>query len=120
MRAGARSVSMSVMSIACISTFWRTFNRRRVMESRTRAFARLGDAASAIEFAARALALDSTDARSLWIKGTSLLSTGRADEALSALQACVRQDSTRIEYLQALAHAAELMDRVDVVAWAYG
>src|SRR5215510_12530262 len=34
---------------------------------------RMGDAASAIEYADKALAIDSTDARSLWVKGTALL-----------------------------------------------
>jgi tetratricopeptide (TPR) repeat protein len=80
---------------------------------------RMGDGASALEFADKALALDSTDARSLWIKGTALLTTGRAVESLVPLQACVRYDSSQVEYFQSLAHAAELTDRLDLVAFAY-
>ena len=81
--------------------------------------ARMGDASSAIEFADKALAIDSTDARSLWIKGTALLSTGRAAESLPLLEACVGYDSSQVEYFQTLAHAAEVLDRVDLVAQAY-
>ena len=80
---------------------------------------RMGDAASSLEFADKALALDSTDARSLWVRGTALLSTGRAAESLAPLQACVRYDSSQVEYFQALAHAAEATERLDVVAFAY-
>lgn len=81
---------------------------------------RMGDAPSAIEYADKALAIDSTDARSLWIKGTALLSLGRTAEALAPLVACVHVDSTHAEYVAALAHAAEAAERVDIVAHAYG
>ena len=80
---------------------------------------RLGDATSALEFANKALAIDSTDARSLWIKGTALMSTGRAPEALAPLLACVAQDSTQAEYVEALARAAEAAERIDIAARAY-
>jgi tetratricopeptide (TPR) repeat protein len=81
---------------------------------------RMGDTRSAVEFADQALAVDSTDARSYWIKGTALLSSGRLAEALPLLQASVRHDSTQVEYFQALGHAAELAEQVGLVAWAYG
>jgi tetratricopeptide (TPR) repeat protein len=81
--------------------------------------ARMGDARGAIEFADRALAVDSTDARSLWVKGTALFSLGRPADALPVLEACVRSDSSQAEYLTALAHTGEALDRIDVVARAY-
>src|SRR5205085_10670899 len=63
--------------------------------------ARMGDASGSLQFADRALGLDSTDTRSLWIKGTALLGTGHPVEALPLLEACVDQDSMQIEYVQA-------------------
>ncbi len=80
---------------------------------------RIGDAPSAIEYADKALAIDSTDARSLWIKGAALMSLGRTPEALAPLVACVNVDSTHAEYVAALAHAAEAAERIDIVAHAY-
>ena len=81
---------------------------------------RLGDPSSASEFADKALALDPADATALWVKGSALLEGGHAAEALPQLLACVTADSSNAEYLQTLAHAAEAVDRTDIVARAYG
>lgn len=81
--------------------------------------ARLGDANRALEFAKRAVALDSTDARGQWLQGISLMNLGRDVEALRALQAAVRADSNVAEYHRSLARAAERLDRVSLVAEAY-
>jgi len=81
--------------------------------------ARMGDSKSALEYADQALAIDSTDARSLWVRGASLLSLGRTDEALAALTASARNDSTQLEPLQMLARTAAAADRVDLEAWAW-
>jgi tetratricopeptide (TPR) repeat protein len=81
--------------------------------------ARLGDPNRALEFAKRAVALDSTDARGQWLQGISLMNLGRDLEALRALQAAVRADSTEAEYHRALARVAERLDRVSIVAEAF-
>src|SRR6266545_7217983 len=55
--------------------------------------ARLGDAAQSLEFADRALALEPSDARALWLKGAAQFNLGRAPEALQSLEAAVAADS---------------------------
>ncbi|HYM80265.1 MAG TPA: tetratricopeptide repeat protein [Candidatus Limnocylindria bacterium] len=78
--------------------------------------ARLGDSERSLEFALRAVTLDSTDARSQWLRGTALLNLGRDQEALEALTRATRHDTTEAEYFRALARVAERLDRVELVA----
>lgn len=80
---------------------------------------RLGQPERSLEFAERSLALHPGDPHSLWLKGAALLSLGRASDAAAALEAAVRADSTQPDYYRALARAAEPLDRVDLVAFAY-
>jgi len=82
--------------------------------------ARLGDPQRALEFADRALKLEPGDTRGLWLKGTALFNLGRGEEALEALIAAARADSDQAGYVQSLARVAEQLDRLDLVAWAYG
>lgn len=81
--------------------------------------ARNGGAARSLEFAERAVALDSADARAQWLRGTALLNLGRSEEALSALRAATLLDSSQADYYRTLAHAAEELDRVRLVAECY-
>lgn len=78
-----------------------------------------GDMRSAIEFADRALAADSTEVRARWVKGDALVALGRTADALPLLEACVDQDSSRLEYALSLGRAAETLDRLDLVERAY-
>jgi tetratricopeptide (TPR) repeat protein len=81
--------------------------------------AQIGDPGRSLEFAERALDLEPTDARALWLKGAALLNLGRDREALAPLQDAVRIDSTRVEYYRTLAHAAERLDQYDLLAHCY-
>ncbi len=81
--------------------------------------ARLGDAAQSLEFADRALALEPSDARALWLKGAAQFNLGRAPEALQSLEAAVAADSDQVEYLRTLGRVGEELNRYDVVARAY-
>jgi tetratricopeptide (TPR) repeat protein len=76
--------------------------------------ARSGDASRSLEFATRALALDSTDARAHWLAGVALFEQGKREAALVSLETAVRTDSTHAEYPQALVHVAQEMGRIDV------
>lgn len=77
---------------------------------------RLGDTNRALEFADRSLTLEPDDPHGLWLKGSALFNSGRADEAVSLLEAAVARDSSDIDLLRTLARAAEHVDRVDLVA----
>jgi tetratricopeptide (TPR) repeat protein len=76
--------------------------------------ARSGDASRSLEFAERAIALDSTDARAHWLAGVALFEQGKREAALASLETSVRADSTHAEYAQALVHVAQEMGRLDV------
>lgn len=78
--------------------------------------ARLGQPARSLEFAEKALRMDSTEARAQWLRGSALFNLDRGSEALSSLEAAVRADSSRIEYWRTLARVAERLDRLDIVA----
>jgi tetratricopeptide (TPR) repeat protein len=69
--------------------------------------ARSGDAARSLEFARRALAVDSTDSRALWLMGVAQFEQGQRPQGLHSLEAAVSIDSVRTEYLQTLAHMAQ-------------
>lgn len=81
--------------------------------------ARLGENETALEYAERALRIDSQDPRSLWIKGSTLFNLGREKEALGALEAAVSADSTQLEYVQTLGRVAEQLDSIVIVERAY-
>jgi len=81
--------------------------------------AEMGDPGRSLEFADRALDLDASDPRALWLKGAALLNLGRDREALAPLQTAVDADSDRIEYLRTLARAAERLDDFDLLARSY-
>jgi tetratricopeptide (TPR) repeat protein len=81
--------------------------------------ARLGDAPRSLEFADRAIALDSLRARAWWLRGAALFNQGRASEALGSLETAVAADSDQIDYLKTLARVGEELDRYDVVARGY-
>ena len=69
--------------------------------------ARNGDLQRSLDFANRALALDSTDARAHWLKGAAQFQLGQVSEAMSSLVAATVADSERAEYFETLAHVAE-------------
>lgn len=73
-----------------------------------------GDASRSLEFATRAIAIDPTDARAHWLRGTALLNLNRAGEAVPALEQAAALDSERVEYVRALGRAAEALDRLDL------
>jgi tetratricopeptide (TPR) repeat protein len=75
----------------------------------------LGDTDHAIEFAARVLEADSTDAHARWVRGNARFQLGQPDAAIADLTVAAEVDSERIEYWRSLAHIAELLDRVPVV-----
>jgi tetratricopeptide (TPR) repeat protein len=76
--------------------------------------ARTGDPQRSLEFATRALAADSTDARALWLEGAAQFQLGHVPEALSSLQAATAADSESAEYFESLAHVAEEANLPDV------
>jgi len=76
--------------------------------------ARTGDPQRSLEFANQALAIDSTDARALWLRGAAQFQMGQIGEALSSLQAATAADSERAEYFESLAHVAEEANLPDV------
>lgn len=69
-----------------------------------------GDLARALEFAERALAADSADARAHWLRGTVLLHQGRDADALPSLRTAASRDSERAEYVRTLARAADRLE----------
>src|SRR5206468_2841753 len=71
----------------------------------------VGDPAQSLEFAERALAIDPSDPRALWLKGSALLNLGRDGESLDALEAAAHGDTDQVEYARTLARAAERLDR---------
>src|SRR5262249_8245583 len=73
-----------------------------------------GEPSRSLEFAERALALDSTDARAQWLKGTALINLGRERESLAPLETAARLDSEQVGYQRALGRAAESQNRLDV------
>jgi tetratricopeptide (TPR) repeat protein len=81
---------------------------------------RRGEAARSLEFADRALALEPNDGQSLWLKGSAQFNLGRPAEALQTLEAATRSDSTRVQVWMTLARVGEHLDRIPVVARAYG
>lgn len=76
--------------------------------------ARTGDPQRSLEFANRALAIDSTDARALWLKGAAQFQLGSVNQAMGSLQAATAADSDRAEYYETLAHVAEEANAPDV------
>ena len=88
---------------------------RRVSE----ASALAGDVSRSLEFADRALAIDSMDARAHWLRGTALVNLGRGHEALAPLQRAVALDSERIEYNVTLGRAAEAEDRLEIAVQSF-
>ena len=78
--------------------------------------AQRGEFRRSIEFAERALAVDSTDARALWLRGSAEFSLERYADAILSLERSVASDSGRAEYWGTLARAAEFLDRFDIVA----
>ncbi len=80
---------------------------------------RSGDYTSALDYANRAIAADPEDLRARWVKGDALVALGRAAEALPLLESCVDADSSSLEYALSLGHAAETLDRIDLVERAY-
>jgi Flp pilus assembly protein TadD len=76
--------------------------------------ARTGDPQRSLEFANRALAADSSDARAHWLKGAAEFQMGHVNEALVSLQAATAADSERAEYFESLAHVAEEANLPDV------
>jgi tetratricopeptide (TPR) repeat protein len=78
------------------------------------AAARAQDWDRSLEFANRALALEPANTRARWLEGVALFQKGQKEPALSALQAAAAADTENVEYLQALSHVAEEMDRQDV------
>ena len=81
--------------------------------------ARVGDSRQSLEFAERALAIDSSNARAQWLKGGALFNLGRQEEALASLEGAVAADSEQTEYMSTLARVAEEMDRQDIAARAW-
>ena len=79
----------------------------------------VGDPAQSLEFAERALAIDPSDPRALWLKGSALLNLGRDGESLDALEAAAHGDTDQVEYARTLARAAERLDRVPLMAQCY-
>jgi tetratricopeptide (TPR) repeat protein len=79
-------------------------------------FSRLGEPERSLSYAGKAVALDSTDARALWLKGSALFTLGRGPEALTALEAATRADPAEADYVRTLARVAEQLDRIDEVA----
>ena len=69
--------------------------------------ARTGDPERSLEFARRALTLDSTDARAHWLKGAAEFQMGRLGESMASLRAATAADSERAEYFETLAHVAQ-------------
>jgi tetratricopeptide (TPR) repeat protein len=78
--------------------------------------ARLGEAQRSFEAAGLVLAREPGNARALWLQGSALFNLGRTDESLRSLQAAVAADSGQVDYWKTLAHVAEAIDRIDVVA----
>jgi len=76
--------------------------------------ARTGDPQRSLEFADRALAVDSADARAHWLRGAALFQLSRSVEALASLEAATVADSERAEYFESLAHVAEEANLPDV------
>jgi len=81
--------------------------------------AQMGDPGRSLEFAERALSIRPEDPRALWLKGAAFLNLGRDPEALAPLAAAAEADSDRVEYLRTLAHAAERLDRFDLLVRCY-
>jgi len=88
---------------------------RRVSE----AAAASGEALRSLEFATRAIAIDSGDARAHWLKGTALLNLGRNQEAVPSLEEAAELDSERVEYARMLGRAAETVNRHDLALRSY-
>lgn len=78
-----------------------------------------GDVSGSLEFAERALTIDPSDARALWLKGTALVNLGRGKEALGPLEKAVSLDSERVEYNTTLGRAAEAEDRLDLAVQSF-
>lgn len=81
--------------------------------------ARVGRASTSLDFARRALAVDSTSARAWWLLGSAEFNLGRAPEALASLERAVARDSTQADYVRTYARVAEQLDRFDLSAPAY-
>jgi tetratricopeptide (TPR) repeat protein len=81
--------------------------------------ARAGRISTSLDFARRALAVDSSSARGWWLQGSAEFNLGLADQALGSLQRAVARDSGEADFLRTLARVAERLDRFDLVAKAY-
>ncbi len=78
--------------------------------------ARLGEARRSLEYAQRVLEREPGQARALWLVGGAQFNLGQLPAALTALQAAVAADSTQVEYWRTLAHVAEQLDQIALVA----
>src|SRR5262249_47547410 len=77
--------------------------------------AALSEPQRSLEFARRALEVDSTDARSWWMQGAALANLGQTQPALAALRRAVALDSTQADYYRALGTVAEHANDLDLV-----
>jgi tetratricopeptide (TPR) repeat protein len=78
--------------------------------------ARLGEVRRSLEHAERVLKQEPGNPRALWLKGSAMFNLDQAPEALKALRAAVAADSAQLEYWRTLAHVAEQVDQVGLVA----
>jgi tetratricopeptide (TPR) repeat protein len=78
--------------------------------------ARIGENDRSLEFAERALRLEPGRARGLWLRGPALFNLGQGEEALKFLQSAAEADSNDADYQRSLAHVAEELNHLDVVA----
>ena len=81
---------------------------------------RLGDARRALEYAGLSLQHEPGDARSHWLAGGALFNLGRPSQALAELRAAVAADPGQPAYWRTLAHVAEVLGRLDLVAEGWG
>jgi len=80
---------------------------------------RRGEPGRSLELAQRALAISPGSARASWLEGAALFNLDRPAEALAPLRAAVAADSGQVDYLRALAHTAEALDRIELVDSCY-
>ena len=78
--------------------------------------ARTGDARRSLGYAELTLKHDPGNARAEWLRGAALFNLERPREALGALRAAVAADSEQVDYWRTLAHVAEVMDELPLIA----
>jgi len=81
--------------------------------------ARQGETTRSLEFAERALAIDPTDSRSLWLRGAALFNSGRYADAVAPLESAAEAAPDMIEYWRTLARAADHEHRYDLLVRAW-